>query len=143
MLTSAEPVELAQALRLAVGRFARRLRQGTLGQLTPSQHSVLASLSRHGTTSLGLLAEIEGVAPASISGVVARLVDKGMVNRSPNPEDGRSFLVGLTELGRDGLEKGREERTAIVADRLQRLSPGERQTLAAAVVILDRLGEEE
>lgn len=143
MLSSTEPIELAHVLRLAVGRFARRLRQRTLGQLTPSQHSVLASLSRHGATSLGGLAEIEGVAAASISGIVARLVEKGMVVRSPNPEDGRSFLVELSDLGREVLEKGREERTAIVAGRLERLSLEERETLAAAVAILNRLGEEE
>lgn len=142
MLSSTDPIELAHVLRLAVGRFARRLRQ-TLGQLTPSQHSVLASLSRHGATSLGVLAEIEGVAAASISGIVARLVEKGMVVRSPNPEDGRSFLVELSDLGREVLEKGREERTAIVAGRLERLSLEERETLAAAVAILNRLGEEE
>lgn len=90
-----------------------------------------------------MLAEIEGVAAASISGIVARLAEKGMVVRSPNPEDGRSFLVELSDLGREVLEKGREERTAIVAGRLERLSLEERETLAAAVAILNRLGEEE
>jgi DNA-binding MarR family transcriptional regulator len=143
MLSSVDSVELAQALRLAVGRFARRLRQRTLGQLTPSQHSVLASLGRQGPMSLSALAEVEGVALASISGIVTRLVEKGMVLRRPNPDDRRSWLVELSDDGRDTLEKGRGARTALVAGSLERLSQQERDTLAAAVTILNRLGEEE
>ncbi|MGH8945650.1 MAG: MarR family winged helix-turn-helix transcriptional regulator, partial [Acidimicrobiia bacterium] len=114
-----------------------------LGGLTPSQLSVLASLSRHAPMTLRELAETEGVAAASISGIVGRLVDKGLVSRVPNPEDGRSALVEMSEQGREILERGRGARTAILAERLQRLSVGERRVLAEAMAILDRIGEEE
>lgn len=136
-------MDLAHSLRLAVGRLARRLRQRTLGGLTPSQLSVLASLSRGGPLTLSGLAETEGVAAASMSGIVARLVDKGLVGRVPNPKDGRSTLVEMRERGRAVLEKGRRERTASLAERLEGLSPEERRVLAEAVAILGRLGEEE
>lgn len=143
MLSSGESVDLAHSLRLVVGRLARRLRQRTLGGLTPSQLSVLASLSRQGPFTLGDLAETEGVAPASISGIVGRLVDKGLVDRVPNPVDRRSTLVEMTEEGRKVLEKGRSERTAFLASRLERLGREEREILAQAVAILGRMGEEE
>jgi DNA-binding MarR family transcriptional regulator len=143
MLSSVSSVDLAHSLRLAVGRLARRLRQRTLGGLTPSQLSVLASLGRQGAMTLSALAENEGVAGSSISGIVTRLADKGLVRRVPHPEDGRSSLVELSEAGRTVLEKGRGERTAFLAARLQRLSAEERETLAVAVEILGRLGEEE
>jgi DNA-binding MarR family transcriptional regulator len=143
MLSSGESVDLAHSIRLVVGRLARRLRQRTLGGLTPSQLSVLASLSRQGPLTLGVLAETEGVAPASISGIVGRLVDKGLVDRVPNPVDRRSTLVEMTEEGRKVLEKGRSERTAFLASRLERLGREEREILAQAVAILGRMGEEE
>lgn len=143
MLSSRQRVDLAHSIRLVVGRLARRLRQRTLGGLTPSQLSVLATLSRQGRTSLGDLAEKEGVAPASISGIVGRLVDKGLVARLANPTDRRSTLVEMTEEGRKLLEKGRSERTAFLAARLEQLSSEEREILAKAVSILARLGEEE
>lgn len=143
MLSSSDSVDLAHSLRLAVGRLARRLRQRTLGGLTPSQLSVLATLSRHARVTLGELAETEGVAAASISGIVARLVDKGLVGRVPNPEDGRSTLVAMTWRGREVLERGRGERTAYLAERLDRLEPEERRVLVAAIAILDRIGAEE
>ena len=143
MLSSSGSVDLAHSLRLVVGRLARRLRQRTLGGLTPSQLSVLASLSRQGPLTLGDLAETEGVAAASISGIVGRLVDKGLVDRVPNPVDRRSTLVEMTEEGRKVLEKGRSERTAFLASRLERLGSDEREILAQAVAILGRMGEDE
>lgn len=143
MLSNSRDVELAHALRLAVGRLARRLRQRTLGGLTPSQLSVLASLDRHGPLTLGALAEVEGVAPASISGIVSRLEDKGLVERAANPGDRRSFLVELSAAGEQLLQRGRGERTALLAARLRSLSSAERDTLAAAVALLERLGEDE
>jgi len=142
MLSNASSVDLAHSLRLAVGRLARRLRQRTLDGLTPSQLSVLASLDRQGPMTLSALAENEGVAGSSISGIVARLADKGLVERIPNPEDRRSTLVESTENGRTVLEKGRGERTAYLAKRLERLSAEEREVLAEAVAILARMGEE-
>lgn len=143
MLSNSAEVELAHSLRLAVGRLARRLRQQTLGELTPSQLSVLASLDRGDAMTLGALAEVEGVAAASISGIVTRLEDKGLVERVPNPEDRRSFLVETTRRGRQVLQRGRGQRTALLAERLRRLTPEERDTLAEAVLLLYRLGEEE
>lgn len=143
MLSSVETVDLAHSLRLVVGRLARRLRQRSLGGLTPSQLSVLASLNRQGPLTLSVLAEIEGVAAASVSGTVARLVEKGLVDRVPNPKDGRSTLVEISGRGRRVFERGRTERTAYLAARLEQLSDEERQLLAHAVVILGRLGEEE
>lgn len=143
MLSSGESADLAHSLRLVIGRLARRLRQRTLGGLTPSQLSVLASLNRQGPMTLGDLAEAEGVAAASITGIVGRLVDKRLVDRAPNPADRRSIVVEMTEEGRDVLEKGRSERTAFLAHRLGRLSIEEREILAQAVGILGRMGEEE
>lgn len=143
MLSSVSSVDLAHSLRLVVGRLARRLRQRTLGGLTPSQLSVLASLSRQGPVTLSELAETEGVAAASISGIVGRLVDKGLVDRIPHPDDRRSTLVEMSPQGRKVLEKGRGERTAFLAERLDRLSAREREVLTEAVAILARMGEEE
>lgn len=91
---------------------------------------------------LSALAETEGVAGASITGIVGRLVDKGLVDRVPHPEDKRSTLVEMSNRGRQVLEKGRGERTAFLAGRLDRLSAEEREVLAEAVAILARMEEE-
>lgn len=140
MLTTSDPVVvLADRLRLSIGRMARRLRQRSLGGLTPSQRSVLSSLSRMGPATLGAVAEVEGISAPSASGIVSRLEEKGLVERRRHPDDRRCLLVEPTGAGTAELERGRRERTAYLARRLQDLSEHDRTTLAEAADVLDRL----
>jgi DNA-binding MarR family transcriptional regulator len=48
-----------------------------------------------------VLARRTGVAAATLYDYVERLVDDGLVRRSANPEDGRSFLIETTDAGRE------------------------------------------
>lgn len=134
---------LADRLRLTVGRLARRLRQQSRGGLTPSQRSVLATLARHGALTMSRLAEIEGIARPSATGITSRLVEQGHVGRRPHPDDGRSAVVGITEGGTVVLERERRERTAVLAQRLETLTGDERLLLASAIELLDRLADTE
>lgn len=134
-------LELAERLRVAVGRLARRLRQQSLGGLTPSQTSVLFTLDNHGEMTMGRLAEHESITRPSATGIVGRLVDKSLVDRTPNPEDQRSSLIAITAEGRNLLQDRREMRTAYLADRVDDLSAAERKTLIEAVEILERMHE--
>lgn len=143
MLTTRETLALADRVRLALGRLARRLRRHSRGGLTPSQSSVLATLDRHGPLAMGRLAEIEGVSPPAVTGVAARLVERRLVERRADTRDRRSVLLSLTREGREVLERARRERTAVLAVQLNRLSGAERRLLAEAVEILDRLADEE
>lgn len=143
MLTNTDGVELADRLRLVVGRLARRLRQQSLGGLTPSQRSVLATLYRSGAVTLSRLAELEGVSRPAVSRASARLEERGLIERRTNPDDGRSSLVALAPEGEETLAKGRQERTAYLAVRLERLDRNERQLLMEALPVLDRLVEDE
>lgn len=89
------------------------------------------------------LAAIEGVSRPAASGIVSRLVERGLVERRAHPHDGRSALAELTGEGREVLERGRRERTAALAVQLALLSEEERRLLAAAIPVFDRLVGEE
>lgn len=143
MLTSSDTLLLADRLRLAVGRLARRLRQQSLGGLTPSQRSILATLDRCGPTTLSRVAEIEGVSRPAASGIVSRLQERGLIVRRTNPADRRSALLALSDEGETVLEQGRRERTAVLAVRMERLGEEDRRLLADALEVLDRLVDEE
>lgn len=138
MLTS---LDLADRLRVAVGRLARRLRQQSLGGLTPSQASVLATLDKHGEMSMSRVAELESITRPSATGIVGRLEGKGLVARSPNPDDLRSALVALTPRARKLLDERRQLRTAYLANRLDELTADERDVLHQAVGILERINQ--
>jgi DNA-binding MarR family transcriptional regulator len=135
--------DIADALRLAIGRLARRLRQQALGDMTPSQRSVLASLGHNGPMRMGELAAVEGISGPSLTGIIGRLEDRGFVQRSDDPDDARSTLAAATAAGLDALEEARRERTAFLVTRLGRLSASERETLALAVVLLGRMVDDE
>jgi DNA-binding MarR family transcriptional regulator len=130
---------VADDLRLALGRLGRRLRQQSLGDMTPSQRSVLTSLDRYGPTRMGELARIENISPPSLSGIVGRLEDRGLVMRSDDPDDARSTLVEVTPEATAALARARRERTAFLVRGLATLTDDERELLARAVPLLDRL----
>ena len=134
--------ELAARLRLAVMRLARRLRQQAPSGITPSQLSVLATLSTKGPMSLGGLAEAERVRPPTMTRIVAALEEEGLVGREHDPEDRRRQSILMTEKGRKLVASSRTRKTAYLAERVRELSPEDRATLAGASEILERILED-
>src|SRR5271167_4236704 len=80
-----EELALAARLRSAVTRLHRRLRQQTVGGLTPSQGSALTSIEALGTPTLGELAAREAVQPPSMTRIVGALEADGFVARTTDP----------------------------------------------------------
>jgi DNA-binding MarR family transcriptional regulator len=135
---------LATELRDSVMRFNRRLRQARpVGDLTQSQLSVLTSLELAGALTPRELAESERVQPPTMSKIVARLEEIGVVQRTPHPTDGRQVILSATERGRGALAENRRARDAWLTKQLAALSDAERDTLRAAVKIIMRIARDE
>src|SRR4051794_37027291 len=92
--------EVAVALRLAVARTARRLRQEAGSELSPSLASALVTLERHGPLTPSELAARERVQRPTMTRVAARLAEAGLVARAADPVDGRSALLSISDDGR-------------------------------------------
>jgi DNA-binding MarR family transcriptional regulator len=135
--------DLAVRLRLAIARTARRLRQEAGEELSPSQTAALATIDRHGPLTPSELAARERIQRPTVTRVVARLEEAGLVQRTRDPQDGRSSLVALSAAGRELLARGRTRKNAYLARRLRELDAEERATLQRAAAILERLLEEE
>lgn len=73
--------------------------------LTPSQFDVLASLGNTDGLLMQDLAEKTLVTKGTMTGIIDRLEAKGLVKRSVPPDDRRSFLISLTELGKELFEE--------------------------------------
>jgi DNA-binding MarR family transcriptional regulator len=132
---------LATELRALIGKLKRRLReQAGVGDLTPSQISVLLRLEREGPATTSNLARLEGMRPQSMGTVIAPLQDAGLVSGAPDPTDGRQTLFSLTDACRKWVEDGRAARQDWLTRALDsRLTPDERARLADAVELLKRL----
>jgi DNA-binding MarR family transcriptional regulator len=149
MVSTSLPVaETAARLRLAVARTARRLRQDAYeaegeGVLSPTLTAALATIEAGGPLTPSELAERERVKRPTATRVVARLVDLGLVTRTPDPGDGRAFLVAPTAEGRALLKRLRGRKNAYLAKRMKGLDPDEVAALERAAEILERLLEED
>ena len=132
--------ETAARLRMAIVRTSRRLRQeaaGAAGQLTPTAAAALATVERHGPLTPSELAEIERVKRPTATRTLGGLADAGLVERAPDPEDGRSALVSVTAEGRERLRRLRGRKNAYLARRMRDLPDDDVAALARAAEILE------
>ncbi|SDM11101.1 MarR family winged helix-turn-helix transcriptional regulator [Nonomuraea jiangxiensis] len=138
-----DAARLGSALRLAVSRMARRLRQThAVGDVTLSGVSVLARLAGDGPDSPGSLAEMERVRPQAMGATLAALEERGLVRRGQDAADGRRVVMTITEEGRRVVLERRSESVRRLADVLdQEFTPAERRTLASVMPLLDRLAD--
>jgi DNA-binding MarR family transcriptional regulator len=133
--------DLAVRLRLVIVRTARRLRQEAGEGLSPSQAAALATIDRHGPLTPSELAGRERIQRPTATRLIARLEETGLVDRTQDPADRRSFVVALTPAGRELLARVRVRKDAYLARRLRDLDADERATLDRAAAILERVLE--
>ena len=138
-MTAPDVAQTAADLRLVLGRLVRRLRTVQSSTLTASQMSALANLEEHGPLRLRDLARHEGVRPPTATRMVDPLEERGLVVRSPDPDDARGTVVAMTDEGRAVLRQVRDDRTAEVAAALARLPADRVEVLRAAVPVLAEL----
>ena len=132
---------LAGDLRVVIGQLRRRLReQASFGDLTWSQTSVLSRLDREGSATVTSLARAEGMRPQSMGATVSALEAAGLVNGSPDPEDGRQIILSLSPACREWIKAGRAAKEDWLFRAIQsKLSPEEQGELAKGVELLKRL----
>ena len=133
-------LELVARLRVAVARLNRQLRQQA-GDLTPTMQSALVTIEHHGPITLGALAAIEQVAPATVTKLVTKLVEAGLVHRTVDAEDRRVARVELSLDGAERLAESRNRRNAHLATRLRAEGAPDHDALRAAAEVLEALTE--
>ena len=134
--------ETVERLRAALGRASRFLRATDAGEgLTPTELSILATISRRGSLRLTELAEFERVNPTMLSRIAARLAEARLISREADADDRRAARVEVTAKGRALHERIRAERTASLAAHLDELSADEVDALLAALPALEALAD--
>ena len=132
--------EQSSELRLATFRLGRRIRaEKSVEALSDGQIAVLGNLYRNGTQTLGQLAERERVSAPSMNRTVNCLQDSGYIVRGADERDGRKVVISLTPEGEAVVEETARRRDEWVESSLAELAPAERDTLAAAAEIMERM----
>ena len=135
----------AARLRMAIVRTARRLRQEAAGEgaeLTPTAGSALATVERHGPLTPSELAAIERIKRPTATRILRGLLEAGLIDRAPDPADGRSALVSVNPAGRERLRRLRGRKNAYLARRMRDLPPADVEALDRAATILEGMLEE-
>jgi DNA-binding MarR family transcriptional regulator len=130
---------LAAHLRVVIARTARRMRQESGVDLSPSLTAALGTIERRGPVTPSELAALERVQRPTATRLIARLEDAGLVTRAADPADGRSSLVSISGAGEALLERLRANKDAFLARRLEALDPEELAVLDRAADILERV----
>ena len=135
--------DVAAALRVSIGLLLRRLRQERVeGELTLPESSALTRLDRNGPATATALARIEQISPQSMGATLGVLEARGLVERRPDPQDGRRVVLSVTEAGRKVLRNKRNARTEQLAKALSAgFTPAELTQLMAAAPLLERLAQ--
>ena len=94
-----------------------------LGRIMPAEcpggsAAVLTLLGRHGDMRISKLAELLAVDMSVTSRHVAHVVDRGWIERSPDPADKRSRILRLTPAGHTQLDELSRRTTEVLAERL-------------------------
>ena len=138
-----EVSEVAGTLRVAVGLVVRKLRQAPYeGELSLAESSALSRLERGGPATSSDLARLERIRPQSMGVTVAALLERGLIERSRDPRDGRRIVLSITSQGQQTVHDKRGARTEQIAAALRNgFSEAELAQLMAAATLLERLAE--
>lgn len=129
-------------LTRAIENFNRYyIRLPTVQKLPFTTLSVLDTLALGGPRRLTELARTEQISQPGLTQLVTRLERDGLVERRPDPADGRAVLVHITENGRDVGRSRHQDRGRHLSPLIAELTPMERRALAAALPVLARLAE--
>src|SRR5689334_17570817 len=96
-------LEQATTIRRGIAGLAGRLRYESAGELSANQTAVLGMLFRFGDLTPGAVAARMGRSPQSLTRVFQALEQERMLERRPDPADGRQTLLALTLEGRGAL----------------------------------------
>lgn len=134
--------DLLGGLEQQVGVMVRRIRR-IIGEraravhpdLQPSSYLMLTWLAQHGAQRASAMADAFGIDKGAISRQIQHLVDLGLVDRAPDPDDGRATLVSATPDAVERMEAVNDERRRWLDDKLRDWSDEE---LADIVGLLGR-----
>ncbi|WP_185702994.1 MarR family winged helix-turn-helix transcriptional regulator [Paenibacillus rhizophilus] len=117
------------------------IRMPSIEKLSFTTLSVLHTLSRKSPMRLTELTANEQVTQSGITQLVTRLERDGLVERRPDPNDGRVVQVHITERGANVIDSRRSERIEQLSKFIEGLTPEDKLAIASAIPALRRLAE--
>jgi DNA-binding MarR family transcriptional regulator len=126
-----------RVLEHEIGLLLRRIRRGIAEravqvhpELNATSYTLLGTLSEFGPRRAAELAELFAMDKGTVSRVIHQLVELGLVERTPDPDDGRASIISVTEEAATRIAHMHELRRALFGERLADWDPDEIEQLA-------------
>ncbi|WP_433659308.1 MarR family winged helix-turn-helix transcriptional regulator [Nocardia sp. CA-128927] len=130
----------ADDLARVMGAFTRgSIRLPSAEKHTFTTLSVLHTLADRGPLRMTALKVTEQITQPAITQLVSRLERDGLVERRPDPVDGRAVLVEITAAGARIVQTRHRERVRRFTELVEELTPAERRAISAALPALARM----
>jgi DNA-binding MarR family transcriptional regulator len=123
--------ELSVALVQHASLLTRFVFRHVRPEVSRSEASMLSALEG-GPQRISTLAELEGLAQPTVTLLVKRLGERGLVSRGRTDTDGRVVVVSLTRDGKQAMEDVRRRYKALLSSRLDELPDEQIDALEAA-----------
>jgi DNA-binding MarR family transcriptional regulator len=143
VLGEVDASDVAVALHVGLRLLVRRLRQlPAQGELTAPESSALVRLDRGGPATVTALARLEQISAQSMGATLNLLDSRGLIERRPDPDDGRRAFISITEAGLELLRRRRSAKTEQMARALAAdFSAAEMRQLLQVAPLLERLAQ--
>ncbi|MCZ4497704.1 MAG: MarR family protein [Marmoricola sp.] len=122
--------QAVRGLEQEIGRLLRRIRRGLAeraAQVDPSlsatAYPFLVTIAESGPHRASDLAHLFALDKGGVSRVVHQLVELGLVERTPDPDDGRASILSVTPKASTRLAQMVEKRRADFDDRISDWAP--------------------
>lgn len=126
----------------SVGLLTRRVRAAAGShELSLTESSVLARLAKDGPATIAELARLEAIRPQSMGETVSALEERGFIQRTRHPTDGRQMHIQITTQGAEVRNSARDAKRTWLAHAVTKLDNQDQATLFAAGEIIRRLAE--
>ena len=138
MRNSAAALDVAVALPQRAARLNRLLYRHSTRELSRTEAGVLSTLSEQ-RRRITELAEMEGLAQPTVTVLVGKMEERGLVSRERDTSDGRAVLVDITDEGRAALDRLRAQYREVLGERMASMSREEVAAMRAASETLGAL----
>ncbi|HTI33031.1 MAG TPA: MarR family transcriptional regulator [Miltoncostaea sp.] len=129
---------IARELLPRTSLIARLLLRRASSSLSRAEAGVLSALGER-PMRVTELAASQALARPTVTQLVARLAERGLVERGRDPGDGRAVLVSATPAGLEALEDLRQEYRALLRDQLAAHTDEDVLALAGAIELIQEI----
>ncbi len=134
-----EPIELANRLRLAIGRLYRTFRRGGDTSMSTSQQLLLQAIDRSGPLRLTDLAIQQGVPPSNLTRNIRSLTERGLILRDESPTDRRAVVVAISPAGHQLVRRVAAAKAEYLGAKIDQLAPDQQRAIRQTIPLLERL----